>query len=76
MAKRTAAKRKKVRWLLNRHKNEYHRIVEGEDHDARCNIDKLSEEHGEFASTAKVFRDRGADAAKWCNVRFKSRENT
>jgi hypothetical protein len=70
------AKRKKVSWLGNRHKNEFHRIVEGETHDPRCRLEQIQAKHKRPSKTAWFLRALGMDAAKFCNVRFVSRENT
>jgi len=75
MAKAKQAKRKKVKWVGNKAKWEFHRIVEGETHPPECNFDKINPKNLVYEKTAKIFRGSGYDAAAHCTVRFKSRDN-
>jgi hypothetical protein len=68
--------KKKVTWLGVASTMEFHRLVEGEEHDARCNLDKINPKNKWETRTARELRDADYDAAKWCNHRFRSRENT
>jgi hypothetical protein len=70
------AKRPKITWIINTNKNEFHRLIEGEAHPGQCHFDEILDEHKEKVKTAREARERKVDAAKFCNKRFKSRENT
>lgn len=69
-------KRKKITWLGNSHKREFHRVVEGEIHPKECHLDSITEAHKRFFPRARDARDKKYDPAAPCSVKFKSRENT
>jgi hypothetical protein len=75
------AKRPKILWQVNDNTNELHRVEAGAKHPGKCHLDQVSEGDLTTYPTAKAaFNDPRrkvkVDAAKHCNRRFKSRENT
>ena len=73
------AKRKKITWLGNKHKREFHRVVEGETHPAQCQLNEIAEEHRVIFGTAREAMTaepgrKAYDSSAYCTRKFKSRK--
>lgn len=73
-ATRLFARRPKVRWLGNKRKREFHRIVVGVPQDRRCRLDEIQAELS--TRTARELREQGYDPCSFCTRKFTSKENT
>jgi len=66
------------KWVVNKHKNEFHRVVEGVPQPSGCQLDEVPSEHRvEFKTAREAMTSRpgrkGADACAYCTKKFKSR---